>query len=159
MRRGLLFLACLPPNLAGWAVLGVLMLVGAAEVYSSAGGYLCARSSDALGRRWHFSTTLGPAAVLLHPSADDDCLAHELVHCKQAEGVSLAWGAAALASWSWRMVALWPLAWLIVYLGASVAAWLSGRPWYMGNTFEGHAYAIEAELRARREELHVQPNA
>jgi hypothetical protein len=150
-----LFLGCLPPNLAGWLVLSVLLAFRAAHPRSRKGWRFVVQGNAALAKLWPYSTTFGPDAILLHPEGDGDTVAHELVHCVQAEGISLAWGAVALLSWSWRMVALWPFAWLIFYFGASAAAWLNGKPWYYANIYEAQAYAIEAELRDRSK--HVQP--
>ena len=152
-RRWLLYLLSLPPSLPGFAVLGALVLCRAARVRRTRGasiwGKFCVSGVPGgwLERHWHYSTTFGPHALLMHPSATQATLVHELVHTRQAEGVSIAWGLAALASWSWRMAVLWPLCWACAYAGCSMAAWLAGRPGYLGNTFEDHAYEVEREHR------------
>lgn len=153
MRRVVLYLCCLPPSVLGYLVLGSLMLCGLASrrVEITPGGIgmltLWGKDGGFLERRWPFSTTLGPRTLYMHPRADVCTLAHEVQHTSQAEGVSIAWGLATLLSWSWRMAILWPFCWLIVYLGASISAWLAQRHWYRGNEYERQAYQLEDALR------------
>jgi hypothetical protein len=156
-RRWLLYLLSLPPSLPGFVVLGMLVLLRAARVHptreSDIRGKLCVSGVPGgwLERHWRYSTTFGPHALLMHSSATPAMLVHELVHTRQAEGVSIAWGLAALLSWSWRMALCWPACWACAYAGSAIAAWLAGRPGYLGNTFEDHAY--EVERQHRREQL------
>ena len=152
MKRWLAFALCVPVNLGGWLLLGLVLLWGAGTrvravepdnrsrlmVRGLAGGFL--------ERHWAYSTTLGPHALYLHPRATPDIVAHELVHTRQSEGVSIAWALASLLSWSSAMAVLWPAAWGIVYGGASLAAWLAGRPPYYGNEYEVQAYALQLRL-------------
>jgi hypothetical protein len=156
MRRWLVYLLSLPPSLAGLFLLGVLLLLRAVRVRKTRGEdtrgklIVCALPGGWVARWWRYSTTFGPHAVLLQPDADEYVLAHEIVHCRQAEGASLAWLLGALASWDARMLAAWPLCFALAYTGAALAAWLSGRDSYEGNTFEDHAYAVQRELERKR---------
>ena len=152
MKRALAFLLCVPVNLAGWLLLGLALLLRAGEreraveVENRWRLMVRGRQGGFLERHWHYSTTLGPHALYLHPNADPTTLAHELVHTRQAEGVSIAWALATLMSLSWQMLVLWPAAWGVVYAGASIAAVLGGRPAYYGNEYEQQAYALQLEL-------------
>lgn len=153
MKHALVFVFCIPVNLAGWLVLSLLVLFDFAKRVKPssapedrfrlfAEGY----KNGWLHRHWDYSTTLGPHAMYLHPTASSAVVVHELKHTSQAEGVSIAFGLVALASWSWRTALLWPAAWLLAYAGASAAAWLEGRHPYLGNEFEEQAYALQRRL-------------
>jgi len=147
LKRWTLLILCLPVNLSGLLVVGLLLLFRAAqrEPVVGAENVLVVRGRGRFVGWWGYSTTFGSHVIYMHPEAGPHSLLHELKHTSQAEGVSCAWALATLGSWSWRMLVLWPAAWFVVYIGASISSWLKGRDWYYGNEYEQQAYRVEEE--------------
>lgn len=141
MRRGLLFVLCLPADVLG-LVLAALMTTGSQGVWQRHLNVLIVRPAKGsfLARHWPYSTTFSHV-ILFHPDHDEAVLAHELVHVLQAEACCLGWWLVTLVSGSLSLVWLSPFAWLGLYGAACVAAWLSGAEAYRGNVFERHARA------------------
>jgi hypothetical protein len=141
-RLRFLNLLCLPFDLLGLAILGALSLscrltCGDWGVWADT---LWFPPLDSwVARRWPYSTTLG-RWLLIHPLADAvPTIRHEARHIRQSRLVGPLWAALALVTWSPALVALWPVAWLLVYGAACAAAWLGGGQAYRDNVFEQHA--------------------
>lgn len=146
MRRGLLFVLCVPTNVLG-LVLAFLMTTGSRPIWQRHANVLLVRPAAGswLARHWPYSTTFGHV-ILFHPDHDDAVLEHELVHVLQVEACCLGFWLLTLVGGSLSLVWLSPFAWLSLYGAACVAAWLSGAEAYRGNVFERHA---RAEILAR----------
>ena len=86
--------------------------------------------------------------IMLHDTASDVALRHELRHTKQTDSNTVAGLLLAIpvAFESWWMAAIvWVTMPICAYVGAMLIAWLRGEDPYRGNHLEEAAYAAERE--------------
>lgn len=147
MKRFALYTLCAPMDLLGLLIACVFAgpVVAARMARSLATGQDVAVAfwPSWLERRWPYSTTFGHV-IMMTRGHGYDVLRHELIHARQAEAACVAYWLLTLVAWSPTMALLSPFAWLAVYGASCVAAWLAGRPAYLGSVFEEHARS-EAE--------------